>query len=167
MTQGRQLTIIGSGHPLIFPMPRIVTALLLATLAAPACADAIYKYVDADGHVTFTNVPRAGAKLIMQSPGGGSSPANPRKKASISQPQADSGGIPSIDSGTQKQRDQGRRRILETELANEHKALLIARGSLLEAQQKTGSKPEQLQRLRDEITDRERNISALKRELGS
>ncbi|MFC3626828.1 DUF4124 domain-containing protein [Vogesella amnigena] len=148
-------------------MPRIVTALLLATLAAPACADAIYKYVDADGHVTFTNVPRAGAKLIMQSPGSGSSPANPRKKTSISQPQADSGGIPSIDSGTQKQRDQGRRRILETELANEHKALLIARGSLLEAQQKAGSKPEQLQRLRDEITDRERNISALKRELGS
>jgi len=146
-------------------MPRIVTSLLLASLAMPACADAIYKHVDADGHVTFTNVPRPGAKLIMLSPGS-SAPASPRKKTSISQPQADSGGIPSIDSSTQKQRDQGRRRILETELANEHKALLVARSTLQEAQQKTGSKPEQLQRLRDEITDRERNISALKRELG-
>ncbi|MFC3533486.1 DUF4124 domain-containing protein [Vogesella facilis] len=146
-------------------MPRHLTALLLAAFCGATHADTIYKFVDQDGHVTFTNVPRPGARAIMVSPNGGATPAGPRKKTSLSQP-ADNGNTPSIAPGVQKQRDAGRRRILETELANEHKALLLARTALTEAQQKAGSKPEQLQRLRDEVTDRERNIDALTRELG-
>ncbi|WP_174873927.1 DUF4124 domain-containing protein [Vogesella oryzae] len=147
-------------------MPRYLTALLLATCCTTANADTIYKFVDKDGHVTFTNVPRVGANAIMVSPNGTTPSTSPRRKAALeSQPPA-APGMPSIDAGTQRQRDVSRRRILETELANEHKALLIARGALLDAQQKNSSKPEQLLRLRDEVTDRERNIEALKRELG-
>ncbi|SCK17327.1 DUF4124 domain-containing protein [Vogesella sp. LIG4] len=145
-------------------MPRLLSALLLAALCGPAAADTIYKYVDADGHVTFTNVPRPGAKVLMLSPNGSSS--RPRKKNASAGTSSDNAGIPAIDPGTQKQRDVGRRRILENELANERKALAQARTALQDAQQKTGTRPEQLQRFRDEVTDRERNIDALNKELG-
>ncbi|KMJ50936.1 hypothetical protein ACG97_15850, partial [Vogesella sp. EB] len=75
--------------------------------------------------------------------------------------------IPSVDSGTQRQRDAGRRRILQTELDNEQRALGEARQSLQDAGKKAGTTPAQLQRLRDAVTDRERNIAALKQELGN
>ena len=74
--------------------------------------------------------------------------------------------MPSVDAGTQRNRDEGRRRILQTELDNEQKALAEARAALAEAKRKPGSAPALLQRLQDAVTDRERNISALNQELG-
>lgn len=166
MTPAGQLTIIHAGFLPNAPMPRYLTALLLAACCGATQADTIYKFVDPDGHVTFTNVPKPGAKAIMVSPSAPAANSSPRRKTAATQPAASAPGMPSIDAGTQRQRDAGRRRILETELANERQALATARSTLQDALHKTGQKPEQLQRLRDEVTDRERNIDALTRELG-
>ncbi|GHD71831.1 DUF4124 domain-containing protein [Vogesella fluminis] len=148
-------------------MPRLLFALLLLCSAATAAsAAAIYKYVDKDGHVTFTDVPLRGAHAIQLTPATTAvRPATPRSR----NPRADSGPahIPPVDSGTQRQRDAGRRRILQTELDNEQRALGEARQSLQDAGKKAGTPPAQLQRLRDAVTDRERNIAALKQELGN
>lgn len=144
----------------------LLASLLLCSAATAASASTIYKHVDKDGHVTFTDVPLRGARAVLVTPAGDeaapSRASNPRP-ASAAAPVH----IPSVDSGTQRQRDEGRRRILQTELDNEQRALGEARQSLQDASKKAGTPPAQLQRLRDAVTDRERNIAALKQELGN
>lgn len=146
----------------------LLASLLLCSAATMASATTIYKHVDKDGHVTFTNMPMRGARAVLVTPASDESAAAPPRSSSP-RPAATTAPahIPSVDSGTQRQRDEGRRRILQTELDNEQRALGEARQSLQDATRKAGTPPAQLQRLRDAVTDRERNIAALKQELGN
>lgn len=147
----------------------LLASLLLYSAATAASAATIYKHVDKDGHVTFTNVPMRGARAVLVTPAADEAASPPTPRASKPRPAsaAAPAHIPSVDSGTQRQRDAGRRRILQTELDNEQRALGEARQSLQDAGKKAGATPAQLQRLRDAVTDRERNIAALKQELGN
>lgn len=151
------------------PMRRTLFILLLCSLP-PTQASTIYRYVDKDGHVTFTNMPQPGAHAISITPanpdGGTRGSITPRSNATRPRPPAANVAVPSVDAGTQRNRDEGRRRILQTELDNEQKALSDARTALNEARRKPGTTPAQLQRLQDAVTDRERNIDALNKELG-
>jgi hypothetical protein len=75
-----------------------------------------------------------------------------------------------VDSETQKQRDQGRRRILETELAGEEKLLADARRALAEGEIAGGgdrAHPDRLRKLRETVGLHEQNVVALKRELAN
>lgn len=141
-----------------------ITCLLLCSSIVHA--DTIYKYVDKNGHVTFTNIPMRGAKAILRTPSGtDSSDAAPQGKAD--RPPASN--VPSgtqIDSSTQRNRDDNRRRILQSELDNEKRALAQVQQELDEYRKKAGSNPAQIQKLQDAVTDRERNIAALNQELG-
>lgn len=151
-----------------------VPALALAFAAVPAHAD-VYKCVDADGHITYTNARSAAksCKVLSQDrlstvPGGGRvstpSPAN----------------FPKVDGDTQKARDNDRRKILDQELANEQKNLDQARKDVAEQEGvvhpheriagggiNAAKVQERVQAYRDKVALHERNIEALKKEIGN
>lgn len=80
----------------------------------------IYKHVDAQGRVTYSNVPMKGATKLNLEPLN-TIPA-PRPKTSLASPSS----FPKVDGDTQKKRDGTRRMILEEELAAEEKLLTEA-----------------------------------------
>lgn len=142
----------------------------------------IYKHVDADGNVTYSNVPMKGAtKLDIEpsAPSGGAAP-----KASKTPTPAN---FPRVDKSEQKQRDDKRRQILEEELAAEREALEEAKKNLAEGENdpevfkstvkgKDG-KPvvvtrrnvakfqEKMERLQENVSLHEKNIELLEKEI--
>lgn len=80
----------------------------------------IFKHVDAQGRVTYSNVPMKGATKLNLEPLN-TVPAT-KPKASAPSPS----GFPKVDGDTQKKRDDTRRKILEEELAAEEKLLAEA-----------------------------------------
>ena len=89
------------------------------------------KYQGADGQVIYTNIPIKNAtKLSCFS----SEDSRPINKSATKQPTPSS--FPRVDSSTQKQRDEGRRKILEDELEAEQKALEQAKKDYAEAEEK-------------------------------
>ena len=134
-----------------------------------ALAD-VYKCVDDDGHVTYTNTkPSAKAKCTALSrdqrvstvPGRASNAPSPS-------------GFPKVDGDTQKARDNDRRKILDQELATEQKMLDEAKKALAEQEAvRTGDERnyqrvlDRLQPYQDKVALHERNIEALKKEIGN
>ena len=152
--------------------------LTVAVLAFSGTARAeIYKQVDADGRVTYSNVPSKGAvKLNLEPPApGGGGGAAPSQKARVPTP----ANFPRVDQDTQRTRDDKRRQILEAELAGERKALEEAKKNYAEGEAnpetfkgKNGKTyrnvakfDEKMQKLRDEVTQHEQNIELLQKEL--
>jgi len=141
-------------------------------LAAPAQAE-IYKYVDENGQVTFTDVYRKGAKRIDM-PGapaplqaGEKSP----RKASYNPSPAD---FPRIDAGTQKRRDDIRRQVLEDEIAGERRNADEARRQLtLGERLQPGERAtdstylNRVNTLRSTVQQHEQNVISIQRELAN
>lgn len=149
------------------------TVLLLIALALPAQAE-IYKRVDADGHVTYSNVPmKGGNKLNLDTEG---TTVSGSKKTS-----ATPSNFPKVGSNEQKARDDQRKTILQDELANERKALEDAKNRQAEAasnpevfKTKDGKTfrnvakfDEKMAPLNDEVAQHEKNIELLEKELGA
>lgn len=133
----------------------------------------IYKSVDADGHVTYSNTPSKGAKPLGLEPLAPPSRArdyshSPRSSSPSYSPrardQATPRDFPRVDSSTQKRRDDMRFKILSDELATEEKLLADAKASL---KQSGAQPPEKSRALQEEVTLHVRNISALKTELSN
>lgn len=149
-------------------MKRLVFALLC--LYGGAAQAEVYKYIDAQGHVTYTNMPTKGAQRVQLTPlSSYRSPDGQIKK----RPEASSGLNAKVDSGTQKQRDGGRRKILEQELANEQKALTDAEKVLVEGKATRNGDERNYQKyqdrikgLQDNVTAHQKNIAAIRQELG-
>lgn len=134
----------------------------------------IYKYIDADGHVTYSSTPMRGSKKLNLEPlTTSSSPASARNNASPSD-------FPRVDSQTQKSRDSTRRKILGDELAIEEKLLTEASQNLKDGEEnpevyrgkdgktyRTTKYVEKISDLRKEVTLHEKNIDALKSELAN
>ncbi|MEN6587623.1 MAG: DUF4124 domain-containing protein [Sulfuricella sp.] len=116
-----------------------------AAFAFNAAHAEIYKQVDAQGRVTYSNVPMKGATKLNLEPLN-TVPAT-RTKASTPSPS----GFPKVDGDTQKKRDDTRRKILEDELAAEEKLLTEA------TTQKDATA----------ISLHEKNVAALKKELAN
>ncbi len=84
-------------------------------------------------------------------------------------------GFPKVDAGTQKGRDDVRRKVLSNELAAEEKLLVEARGKfrdgtpppLPEEKGDAQRYADRLGKLRIEVTLHEKNIDALKKELAA
>lgn len=132
----------------------------------------IYKYVDSQGHVTYSSTPMKGSKKLnlealptMQSPG------RPRSTGESEE-------FPSVNKETQRSRDDTRRKILEDELAAEQKLLDEARRNLQTAQdtpqvyhqngktfRNVVKYEESVKAAQEEVTLHENNIAALKTEL--
>lgn len=148
-------------------MKRLVFA-LLCIYGAAAQAE-VYKYVDAQGHVTYTNVPTKGAQRVQLTP---LSSYRPSEMPGKRRAEASSDIGAKVDSGTQKQRDSGRRKILEQELSNEQKALAEAEKALADGKAVRHGNEKNYQKyldrvkgLQDNVTTHQKNIAAIRQEL--
>ena len=190
---------------------------LALAVAAPAWAQStIYKLVDDQGRVTYSNKPMKGASVmdleplttIPSTPAGmlqvQKTSANaerveaPRVEAKPAvatvTPVPATPSLASVEPSVQRRRDDERRRILEDELTREQDSLDTARNSLTQeqqnpqlvaavraAQQASDPTPSQLAEFRNAIdkasgkirglqatvAEHEKNIEALKKELGA
>ncbi len=148
--------------------------ILICTCALPAfAAEQTCKYVDAAGHVLYSNVPqRQARKVFCMDPA--PTVIAPRRAAgtpTTAERSTAEAGFPRVDRGTQKHRDGDRRRILEDELAEEQRLLDAARQAVDEAARTaTGAAnnaSSALQGLRNVVGSHERNLAAIRRELAS
>jgi hypothetical protein len=138
---------------------RILLGAACLLLAGAAQAE-IYKYVDKEGRVTYSNVPMRGAKKLDLGPIPAMHPA-PRGAHSGHSSASESpspANFPRVDDATQKNRDQGRRGILMEEMGREQNLLTEARQQLAAAPQNA--------KARDNVTFHEKNIEALQKEIG-
>jgi len=144
---------------------QIILALWGTCLALPAQAE-IYKFVDDNGFVTYTNMPRPGAKPELVIPDSGqtskaraSTPAASKKPSTrTSTPTY----FPRIDTGTQRKRDDMRRQLLEEELGSEQRNLAAAKSALTLGSRQPGT---DLRQLLDTVRLHEKNIEMLNKEL--
>ncbi len=156
---------------------RIACSGLAATLAlalvAPAWGDT-FKCIDANGRPTYTNMKEEAkgknCTVVMREIS--VVPAVPAPRAVAANPSP--AGFPKVDSATQKNRDNARRRILEEELGGEQKALAQAKAELTEQEGiRTGDERnyqrvlDRLQKYKDEVERHEKNVEALKKELSN
>src|SRR5512141_3114204 len=100
---------------------RRLVLILLAIAAADTSAE-MWKCADQNGNIRYTNV-KADAKgckaLNLE-------PINTAKATPV-RAQQKPANFPSVDSDTQRQRDAGRRKILEQELTQEQQQLEVAK----------------------------------------
>ncbi|MDD2721155.1 MAG: DUF4124 domain-containing protein [Gallionella sp.] len=131
---------------------------LLCLLPTLASAD-IYKSVNADGHITYSNTPSRGSKRISESP--------PRPPVSHTRSAGSPADFPKVNQETQKGRDQTRRKILEDELNNEQGLLTEAKQNLKVAQAdpKLAKDARKMNQLSAQVELHQRNIDALNTEI--
>jgi hypothetical protein len=144
--------------PLKYPI--LACAALVAGLHAGLAGADIYKYVDADGNVTFTDRFRPGAVKVMSdfAPSRGHAGTKTRARTVTSSP-AD---FPRVTPSAQRQRDDLRRQILLDERGHETTLLREAEAELAA---NIGKAPVQVERLRDTVRRHRENITMLDKEL--
>lgn len=154
-----------------------LTAALLLTASAPINAEVMYKHVDEQGRVTYSNTPIKGGKKVDLPP---LSTLPTPKAAPKPAPKAEA--EPDIES---------RRKTLQEQIAKEEKALEAAKAAVKEGAEKPevfkrtktvigkGGKPtqvtetgrnvvayeEKMKKLNDEVALHEKNLEKLKAEL--
>ena len=142
---------------------RALLLLLAAFSTTPATAE-IYKYVDENGRITYTNIPKKGAKKLDLDPISAAKTRNSTGPADF----------PKVDNQTQKKRDDLRKQILQDELSSEEKSLAEAQKTLKDgAATRLGDEArndqkylDRVKKLKDNVSLHEKNIAALKKELG-
>jgi hypothetical protein len=146
----------------------IVPALVLA--AGAHAQSTVYKCVDKEGRVEFTDISKAGCKAIDVGGAISTPPPAPRTPAvsmrqGAARPAASAAAspvnFPRVDSAAQRARDDDRRAILDEELRAEEKKLVDLRRDAGNAE------PERKARMRDDIGRAEKNIEALRREIAN
>lgn len=151
-------------------------ALLLWMLAATAHAD-VFKCEETDPvtgqkRVTYTNAknPTGCTRLSRDLPVSSVPGPTPRPSA----PASTGAGFPRVSDADQEKRDSDRRKILESELAAEEKALEEARTALAQEdavrhgnERNFQKKLDRLQPFQAKVELHERNVEALKRELSN
>ncbi len=159
-------------------------SILLIGLILPTLAQAeIYKTVDANGNVTYSNVKIKGAKKLDLEPADtsfGTNSSGEGKRA----PQAKTptpASFPKVDSGTQNQRDGKRKEILQGELDAEKKALDDAKKAYAEGesnpevfktadgktQRNVAKFQEKIKNLQADVDAHQRNIDLLQKEINA
>ncbi|MDR1848517.1 MAG: DUF4124 domain-containing protein [Zoogloeaceae bacterium] len=145
-----------------------------ACAALPAWGQ-VYRCVDANEHVTYTNLASEGKNCKRMAsepavPASGSARVSGQRPGAAATPAS----FPRVSSDAQRARDASRRTILAQELLNEERSLEEARQALAEQEQirEGGEKNYQrvldrLQPYKDEVARRERNIDAIGRELSA
>ena len=144
----------------------------------------IYKHVDADGRITYSNIKSKGATRLELDPDANTI-SNDRAKATsnstTNKRTATPEGFPRVDMNTQNQRDSKRKEILQNELAAEKAALEEANRAYTEGESNpevfktaTGQTfrnvpkfQEKMKNLKANVDNHQRNIELLQRELDS
>lgn len=149
---------------------------VMVSMLSPIAIAEVYKVIDADGRVTYTNVPTKGAKKldIDPAPNNGATAA-PKPNAKVPTPAS----FPRVDKSTQNQRDNTRKQILQAELEEEKKALEEAKKAYIEGESKpevykaangktfrnVAKFQEKMRLLQADVDGHERNIQLLQKEL--
>jgi hypothetical protein len=160
---------------------RLLLACCLGLSSGLVQAD-IYKYVDENGVVNYTNMPTripARAERIASEPAPSATPAagaagaaggnRPRPAQTATPP-----GFPRVDGDTQRKRDDSRKQILVGEVQAEQKALEDARQALKDGQEVRQGNERNYQKyldrvkgLQDEVDTHQANLDALQKEIGN
>ncbi|AEV25451.1 MULTISPECIES: DUF4124 domain-containing protein [Azospira] len=155
----------------------LLASLLALGFVGPVRAD-IFKCTDDAGHITYANAPGKGCKRIITDPTNSAPSGGSRAPAKVSTPSPSD--FPKVGSETQRSRDNDRRTILEQELAAEQKNLEAAKKEL--ANQEANIQPtdrnvgggingakvaERVQPYKDKVQLHERNIEAIRKEIGN
>lgn len=137
---------------------------LACLLWAQIAQGEIYKFVDDNGHVTYTNMPRPGARKVDLGPGQEVKPAQEgrRAKKPSTARNPTPAYFPRVDSGTQSRRDDMRRQLLMEELNSEQRNLNAARSAYNGGRGQPGA---DLNNLMDAVRLHEKNIEMLNKEL--
>jgi hypothetical protein len=155
-------------------MRLFISLMLLMGLAVSAHAE-IYECMDGSGNKRFTNVKSeaAGCKPMNLPPVSSVPAPKPGGKPGDSRA-ATPGSFPKVDPSTQQQRDTGRRKILEQELANEESMLDQAKKALAEQEStRLGNERnyqrvlERLEPYKKKVALHESNIANLRKEMSS
>ncbi len=154
--------------------------LLFIALSLPALSWAeTCKYLDADGHVIYSNTPSnppKGAKKVkcFDDPAPKQEPAAEKPSSDTPKSGDSKRKFPKVDGETQKKRDGERLAILEKELATEQQALDKAKQDLSQQEStRTGGERnyqkflDRVQPFRDAVANHERNIEAIQREIAN
>jgi hypothetical protein len=150
----------------------LVVAIVMA--AGPAVAD-ICKYADADGNVHYSNLPpEKGWRRLSCASGDDGSPRR-SNGAAAARSAPSPAGFPRVDSDTQRNRDDIRRKVLNDELNAEQKLLAEARTQyadgapvpLPEERSDAEKYRARIARLRQAVSIHEKNVEALKKELAT
>lgn len=138
----------------------ISLAVFLISPDAFSGGNKIYKYVDKDGHITFSNKPIKGGKLFLNTPG-------PSRNSPQSQEVQRN--FPKVNLNTQNKRDIKRREILQQELSNEQNLLseLQSKLSSLDKVFEKNPNSDNIKHLQEKIRHHKNNITALKKELAN
>jgi len=140
----------------------------------PPGGGTVWRCTEQDGRAHYTNIKKETdgkqCTVVTKEVSVVSGPTPQQRSAATPTPP----NFPKVDAGTQRSRDDGRRRILEDELTTEEKSLIDARTKLAEQESVRNGDEKNYQRVLDrlkpyqEAVDRaERNVSALKRELAN
>lgn len=165
----------------------IICTYLVAFLFPLASQAQIYKHVDANGRITYTNVKIKGAKKLDIEPADTSFGTQSGEEGST-RPTSKKGtpkSFPKVDATTQKDRDNSRKQILLTEMESEKAALASAK----KAYDEGASNPEvyrkknadgssstfrnvkkyqdKLKKLQADVDAHQRNIDLLQKEIGN
>jgi len=145
---------------------------LLSTSVPFLAHAAIYKSIDAEGRITYSNMPSKGAsKLEMDAPSAGT-PGKTERAPSTRTPTP--ANFPRVDSQSQTRMDDKRKQILESELDTEQKALVDAKRAYADGVPKldpsgksdpNGKPNEALKKLQTDVDLHEENVRLLQKEL--
>ena len=133
----------------------------------------IYKYVDREGHVTYSSTPTRGARKLHLEPLSTMEPQQERPHSTTEST------FPKVNQDTQRSRDNTRRQILENELSSEQKLLDDAKQKLQLAKdtpmvyhdkngktfRNVAAYEQNVKTAQDEVNLHQRNIDALNTEL--
>lgn len=151
-------------------MNRGYLILLSAGLCFSAHAE-IYKIIDANGKITYSNIPSKGAQRLNLEPISTITGSKPRSSAANNSTPAN---FPKVDSDTQKKRDDMRRKLLSDELAAEMKHLGEAKLALSDGENVRLGNERNYQKyldrvalLKENVVLHEKNIAALQKELSN
>ena len=153
-------------------MTRLLLATLLTLLVRPVAAQTIYKCTDEHGGTLISNTKvNKNCKAVSSSPE--SSVPAPKARPSGAAANPTPAGFPRVQEDTQTARDTDRQRILEQEMTGEQRNLEQAKKELVEQEApRSGDDKnqqraqERLQPYKDRISQHERNIQAIQKELG-
>lgn len=143
---------------------RLVLGLFLLVLPQISFGE-IYKFVDENGLVTYTNMPRPGAKPQLVIPDLSrprAAPEAPDKKTKSSGKISTPSYFPRVDTGTQSKRDDMRRQLLVEELRSEERNLNASRSELANNSRRPGA---DIGKLMESVRMHEKNIEMLNKEL--
>ena len=154
-------------------MPIIRFSFLLSLIVVLPAQAEIYKYVDENGQVTFTDVYKKGAARIdlPGTPTRLPEPVKAPRRASYNPTPAD---FPRIDPGTQKNRDDIRRQVLQDEINGERRSAHEARRQLQVGERLLPGERDtdatylsRIKRLQSTVQQHEQNVSSIQRELAN